>query len=197
MLFHSCLIVGTKYLNLFKETHIMYHYYFKIIPLTLITIVSLMSCGGRKIKPEPLAATIYEDDYSSVGYIDVPFTYQGGVRYIQVKINNCTEFPMIFDTGCSGMAISMLELATLVKHGYITDEDIIGSTSAQIADGSIVEETVVNLRNVKIGEYECADVYASVADNIGAPLLLGNGALKNVQRFQVDDDNQVIRFYLK
>lgn len=169
----------------------------KLTSITFIVLILLVSCSGRKIKPEPLAATIYEDNYSSVGYIDVPFTYQGGVRYIQVKINNCTEFPMIFDTGCSGMAISMLELATLVKHGYITDEDIIGSTSAQIADGSIVEETVVNLRNVKIGEYECADVYATVAKSMAAPLLLGNGALKNVQRFQVDDDNRVIRFYLK
>ncbi len=166
--------------------------------LIIIAIISLQSCGDGKLKPGALS---YGNDGYSYDYynnvIEVPFKQQGGVRIIQVKINDCAEFPMIFDTGCSGMSISILELATLVKHGYITEDDIVGITQAQIADGSIINEAVVNLKKLKIGDYECRNIKASISENEEAPLLLGNGALKNVESFHVDDDARVIRFVLK
>jgi aspartyl protease family protein len=162
-----------------------------------LCVLTISSCGGGKFKPDPLASSqYYEDaDYSSV--IEVPFKRQGGVRTIQVKINDCAEFPMIFDTGCSGMSISILELATLMKNGYISEDDLVGITQAQIADGSVINEAVVNLKKLKIGDYECRNVHASISENVNAPLLLGNGALKDVESFSVDDNAQVIKFYLK
>lgn len=162
-----------------------------------IVLLCLSSCNGRRIKPEPLSSSQYyaESDYDNV--IEVPFKKQGGVRTIQVKINDCAEFPMIFDTGCSGMSISVLELATLMKNGYISEEDLVGVTQAQIADGSVIDEAVVNLKKLKIGDYECHNVHASISENAAAPLLLGNGALKDVKSFVVDDNAQVIRFNLK
>ncbi len=164
--------------------------------LLLITSLVLPSCGGKRINPEPLSIGSYSDDYY-YNAIEVPFKKQGGVRTIQVKINDCAEFPMIFDTGCSGVSISILELATLLKHGYISEDDVIGITQAQIADGSVVEEAVVNLRKLQIGDYVCNNVIATISENGSAPLLLGNGALKNVESFSVDDDSMVIKFYLK
>lgn len=165
--------------------------------LCVFCIAAICSCGGKKAKPDPLASSHYycDSDYGNV--IEVPFKKEGGVRIVQVKINDCAEFPMIFDTGCSGVSISILELATLIKHGYITEDDVVGITQAQIADGTVVEEAVVNLRNLKIGEYECHNVQASISENVEAPLLLGNDALKDVESFKVDEDAQVIRFYLK
>lgn len=167
-----------------------------LVPLLLLTIFMLPSCGGKRIKPEPLSIGTYSNDYYG-NAIEVPFKMQGGVRTIQVKINDCTEFPMIFDTGCSGVSISILELATLIKHGYITEDDVVGITQAQIADGSVVEEAVVNLRKLQIGDYICHNVKATISENGAAPLLLGNGALKNVESFSIDDDYRVIKFYLK
>ena len=168
---------------------------YALIVFNLITF--LPSCNGRKIKPEPLSSSQYyaESDYDDV--IEVPFKKQSGVRTIQVKINDCAEFPMIFDTGCSGMSISVLELATLMKNGYISEDDLVGITQAQIADGSVISEAVVNLKKLKIGDYECRNVHASISENAAAPLLLGNGALKDVKSFSVDDNAQVIKFYLK
>ena len=155
------------------------------------------ACGGGKFKPEPLSSNHnYMDDYHG-RVIEIPFKKQGGVRTVQVIINDCAEFPMIFDTGCSGISISILELATLVKHGYIVEDDLIGITQAQIADGTIVNEAVVNLKKLKIGDYECYNVQAIVSRNEEAPLLLGNGALRDVESFSVDDDNNLIRLYLR
>lgn len=163
----------------------------------LIPFLIFSSCGGGKIKPEPLSSDQnYMDNYHG-RVIEVPFKKHGGVRIIQVKINDCAEFPMVFDTGCSGISISILELATLVKHGYVSEDDLIGITQAQIADGTVVNEAVVNLKKLKIGDYECQNVQAIVSRNEEAPLLLGNGALKDVESFSVDDENNVIRFYLR
>lgn len=170
------------------------------ILLLLVSILfSCFSCGGRKAKPDPLFIDYNYDDetYSYRGAVEIPFKQHGGVRTVQVKINDCAEFPMIFDTGCSGVAISILELGTLIKHGYISEDDVIGMTRAQIADGSIVENAVVNLRKLQIGDYVCYDVEASVSDNEQAPLLLGNGALKDVESFNIDDKRKVISLYLK
>ena len=92
--------------------------------LCLLCIV-ICSCNGRRIKPEPLSSSQLYAEYDYDNVIEVPFKKQGGVRTIQVKINDCAEFPMIFDTGCSGMSISILELATLLKHGYPSTPSII------------------------------------------------------------------------
>lgn len=170
--------------------------FFKLVFLFCI-LPLLTSCGGKKIKPDPLSiiGTPFDEYYGNV--VEVPFRNQGGVRIVQVRINDCTEFPMIFDTGCSGVSISILELATLIKHGYISEDDVIGITQAQIADGRIVEEAVVTLRKLQIGDYVCNNVRASISENGAAPLLLGNGVLKNVESFIVDDDAKVIKLFLK
>ncbi|MCQ2272210.1 MAG: retroviral-like aspartic protease family protein [Bacteroidales bacterium] len=165
--------------------------------LCLFLVIVTCSCGGKKAKPEPLASSSYYGDNDYAKMVEVPFKKQDGVRIIQVKVNDCAEFPMIFDTGCSGMSISILELATLVKHGYITEDDIVGITQAQIADGTVINEAVINLKKLKIGDYVCYNVKASISENEDAPLLLGNGALKDVESFSVDDDACIIRFYLK
>lgn len=165
--------------------------------IAIICAIAICSCGGRKVKPEPLQNSHYyaESEYGNV--VEVPFKKQGGVRIVQVKINDCAEFPMIFDTGCSGVSISVRELATLIKHGYISENDLVGITQAQIADGSVVNEAVVNLRKLQIGDFECRNVHAAISENEGAPLLLGNEALKNVESFSIDDDARIIKFFLK
>lgn len=159
-------------------------------------VLHIVSCGSKKIKPDPLSTSsgYTESNYDNV--IEIPFKKHNGVRTIQVKINDCAEFPMIFDTGCSGMSISILELATLVKHGYVSEDDIVGITQAQIADGTVVNQAVVNLKKLQIGDYVCYNVEASISSNEEAPLLLGNGALKNVKSFDVDDNANIIKFYL-
>ena len=163
--------------------------------LILITCV-LSSCGGKKAKPDPLYSDYSYDDYQT-DVIEVPFKKYGGVRTVQVKINDCAEFPMIFDTGCSGVSMSILELSTLIKHGYISENDVVGMTRAQIADGSVVEQAVVNLKKLQIGDYVCYNIEASISEHEEAPLLLGNGALKEVESFSIDDNAGVIKFYLK
>lgn len=91
----------------------------------------------------------------------MPFKSKDGVKCVQVSVNG-VGLEMIFDTGCSGTLISVAEARYLYDKGKLTNDDIIGVSQSQIADGSIVENMVVNLKEVVInGEICCPNVQAT------------------------------------
>ncbi len=129
--------------------------------------------------------------------VAVPFREEAGVKYVKVSVNGF-GFEMIFDTGCSGTLISVAEANYLYAKGYLTDEDYLGKSKSQIADGSIVENMVFNLKEVIIdGKIRCMDVTATVSANSNAPLLLGNEVLNRAASYTIDNEGSVINFKLK
>ncbi len=166
----------------------------KIICTIAIVTLLFCACGAPKKPNVPFvesSSEFYDED------VVVPFNDYGGVRTIQVKINDCSEFPMIFDTGCSGMTLSVAEVYVLAKQGCITADDIEGYGYSTIADGSIVQNMIINVKQIQIGELICHNVKASVSANEEAPLLLGNGVLNQVESFSTDNLNKTIKFHLK
>jgi predicted aspartyl protease len=130
--------------------------------------------------------------------VSVPFVEQNGVKYIDVTVNGQFTVKMILDSGCSGTLISMAEAEYLYQKGCFTQDDILGSAQSQIADGSIVENMVINLRELVIGgQIRCTNVTATVSANAQAPLLLGNEVLNRAPSYVVDNENKLIRFQLK
>ena len=85
-------------------------------------------------------AASFEDQPGEI--ISVPYEERGNVKYVDVSVNGF-GFQMIFDTGCSGTLISVAEARYLYEKGYLTEDDFLGVTKSQIADGSIVENMVV------------------------------------------------------
>lgn len=129
--------------------------------------------------------------------IVVPFRRQGKVKLVRVRVNGI-PFEMIFDTGCSTTLISVAEANYLYQKGVLSADDVLGFTQSQIADGSIVEDMVVNLRQVIIDDQiECDNVTATVSDNVQAPLLLGNDVLDRLATVTIDNQNDAILFRLK
>ena len=105
---------------------------------------------------------------------------------------------MIFDTGASGVHISLLELQTLLKNGQFSEADCIGTSLSQIADGSIVQNGLIVLRKVALSEdIVLTDIEASVALNQEAPLLLGNNVLDEFASITIDNENNTINFKKK
>lgn len=168
----------------------------KIISLILLLLL-LSACGGSSSKKR--LNIPYVSESSRMGGVEetVPYKDYGGVRTIQVKLNDCSEFPMIFDTGCSGLSLSVIEVYALAKQGCLSGDDIDGYGYSTIADGSIVPNMIINLHTVQIGNLVCKNVKASVSDNEAAPLLLGNGVLDQVESFTTDNENKTITFHLK
>lgn len=168
--------------------------------LLLSLIMVLLSCGGEKKKPiyVDIDETTEESLYAQSGdEIVVPFRNENGVKYVAVKVNG-VGFEMIFDTGCSGALISVAEANYLYQKGKLTQDDILGTAQSKIADGSVVENMVVNLEEVVINDQIlCPNVKATVSANINAPLLLGNEILDRLATIKIDNENETLHFKLK
>ena len=81
----------------------------------------------------------------------------------------------------------------LYSKGLLSQEDVIGALDSQVADGRIVKNMVVNLKEVILGDQLVFhNVQASVSENMQAPLLLGNEVLNRVASYTIDNAQQVI-----
>lgn len=169
--------------------------------LLLIMGMFIISCSTEK-KKRPVYVDLNEESTALTSAVEVPFNEYAGVKIVHVKVNGI-GWNMIFDTGCSGTLLSLSEARYLAEKGLLVQEDILGLSQSQIADGSIVENMMVNLREVQIptkdGSYiKCYNVHATVSNNINAPLLLGNEVLDEVATdYTVDNINKMILFNLK
>ena len=173
----------------------------KRILLLGLCLILICSCGTKKKKKGRVAYVDYESEYVlETETIDIPFRVENGVKYVQAKINGVST-DMVFDTGCSGILISPLEAQQLKKRGLISRDDILGKAASTIADGSIVEDTIINLKTLELSDGNrtivCHNVITQVSSSIDAPVLLGNGVLDRVASFTIDNEECVIKFKLK
>lgn len=169
----------------------------RIISYTLLCLGAVLlvcSCKQKNDKPP------YQLDTPSKPSVSITYEEMGGVKVIPVKLNGVT-LNMIYDTGCSGIHLSLNELQTLCKNGKLSQEDVLGVEYSCIADGSIVENGSINIKEIKIGDGDdCLVLHnkkATVAHNQVAPILLGNEVLDELASVEVDNINKRIIFYKK
>lgn len=166
---------------------------YKFILYFFCVLFCFTSCTNNKKKQKPV---YYATEDLTESVVKVPYTELGGVKTIPVKVNGVT-LDMIYDTGCSGLHLSLTELQVLIKNGALNEDDLLGSTYSTIADGSIVQNGLINVRNIEIGGPDgivLNNVKASVALNQEAPVLLGNGVMDRVAEASVDNINKTINF---
>ncbi|MDO4367979.1 MAG: tetratricopeptide repeat protein [Bacteroidales bacterium] len=123
---------------------------------------------------------------------EVPFTKEGNVCKVKCVINNL-PLHFIFDTGASDVSISSVEATFMLKNDYLSSSDIIGRQNYMTADGNITEGTVINLRDVKLGNKHLNDIKASVVKNQSAPLLLGQSVFSKLGKIEIDNDKKLLR----
>lgn len=164
------------------------------IVFAIVTFISLSSCEKKPSKPP------YNLDQPTKACISISYEEFGGVKAIPVKLNGVT-MNMIYDTGCSGLHISLNELQTLAKNGKVSQDDVLGVSYSTIADGSIVQNGLINIKQIEIGSgdemIKLENVQASVALNQDAPILLGNAVLDELASVEVDNVEKTINFYKK
>lgn len=116
-----------------------------------------------------------------------------GVYYVPCAINGI-NMEFIFDTGASDVVMSLTEALFLYKQGKLTDDDILDDVTFQVADGSISEGVIVNLKTVTIGDKTLRNVKATIVSNMEAPLLLGQSALSRFGILSIDYNRNMITF---
>lgn len=122
---------------------------------------------------------------------NIPFTKNGNMMTIKCTINNL-PLHFIFDTGASVITISDVEANFMLKNGYLRDNDIMGKSQYLIANGSIIDGTILNLRHVNFGGLELENVRATVVHNQKAPLLLGQSVLQKLGKIEIDNKKNML-----
>lgn len=170
---------------------INFNLYFLAIVVLLLSPFSLYSCDNKKQSPPVDLSKI-----DSSKEVRIPFTEKGGIKTIPVKLNGL-EVEMVYDSGCSGMQLSSLEIASLYKNGKFTEGDVRGAALSQIADGSVVQNVVINIREVEIGGsngFVLKNVEATMAENPEAPVMIGNSVFDKVASVEIDNIRKCIVF---
>lgn len=116
---------------------------------------------------------------------------ENGVYTIPCEVNGL-RLRFIFDTGASNVSISKTEASFMLKNGYLNEEDFLGSQKVQIANGSIEDNFVVNIRELKVGCKTINNIKASISSSINAPLLLGQSAISELGGWRVDKNYLII-----
>ncbi|WP_461077578.1 retropepsin-like aspartic protease family protein [Spirosoma flavus] len=127
------------------------------------------------------------------GPTEVAMEKENGVYKIPVEINGL-PLKFILDTGASLISISATEAEFMFKQGVITDDDIIGKSKFQDANGDISPGAIIRLKSVRIGDRVLENVSANVVSSAKAPLLLGQSALSKFGKISVDYRRNVVTF---
>ena len=133
---------------------------------------------------------VVEPDHASVS--EVPFTKENGVCKVKCSVNGL-PLHFIFDTGASDVTISMVEATFMMKNGYLSGNDVVGSQRYMDANGDVTVGTVINLKNVNFGGLDLNNVKASVVRNQKAPLLLGQSVLGRLGKIEIDNSKNVLK----
>jgi len=116
---------------------------------------------------------------------------EGGVYTLPCEVNGL-KLRFVLDTGASSVCISLTEAMFMLKNDYISKDDFVGSSKSQIADGTIINNTRIILREIKIGKLKLENVEAVVLHELQAPLLLGQSVIQRLGTIQLKGDELVI-----
>ncbi|MBK5286230.1 MAG: retroviral-like aspartic protease family protein [Bacteroidia bacterium] len=110
---------------------------------------------------------------------------ESGVYSIPCVVNGL-KLRFIFDTGATNVTISLTEAIFMIKNDYLNENDILGTSYAQIANGDITENTKIILRKVEFAGLTLYNVKASVVHELAAPLLFGQSAISKLGTIQIN-----------
>lgn len=131
-------------------------------------------------------------DANDASVAEIPFTKENGIYKVKCKINGL-PLHFVFDTGASDVTISMVEATFMMKNGYLSGNDVIGSQRYMDANGDVNVGTIINLKDVDFGGQSLNNVRASVVRNQKAPLLLGQSVLGRLGKIEIDNSKSVIK----
>ena len=115
-----------------------------------------------------------------------------GVYKVPCEVNGL-NVKMVFDTGAAAVSISENLAEMMLENGYLSSDDFGSKAKAITADGRIVDNTLVNLRTVKIGDIKLTDVSAVVIGGQRVPLLFGQSAIQKLGEVSIKGDKLYIK----
>ena len=147
--------------------------------------------GQKKVTSMSVRPSAVTDDMVA-DISEIPFEKENGVCKVKCKINGL-PLHFVFDTGASDVTLSMVEATFMMKNGYLSGKDVVGSQRYMDANGDVSVGTIINIRDVDLGGHSLKNVRASVVRNQKAPLLLGQSVLGRLGRIEIDNSRKVLK----
>lgn len=139
-------------------------------------LLALTSCGSQQVyRPSNFPISTNVDKYSFA----IPYTDKNGSIIVRIRLNGGPQFEGTWDSGCSvPLKISMLEAASLVKDGTLSESDFRQSLPVTVANGQTSEYNVYMLKLIsftddKGEEHTLSNIPAVIDDNAGTGILIG------------------------
>ncbi len=168
----------------------------KKVLLVLLVACLLVGCNDKKKKRYDPYKYNPTEQTNTKGF-DVSFEQENGVRTIMVNLNGVTGVKAIFDSGCSSMLISKLELQQLIKQGTVSESDL-SSGYFTNADGETKQYPQVRLQVSLVdnnGKEHVTSVDAAVVDDLNASALVGNAVFASLSNLiTIDDSKNILHF---
>jgi predicted aspartyl protease len=117
-----------------------------------------------------------------------------GTFVIDLKFGGITK-PFILDTGASETTISNVLEKELIYEGLITKNDYLPDGLYKIADGSIISQRRLLLKQLSVNQFIVKKLVVSVG-NENSPLLLGKNFLDHFKSWTIDNNEKSIKFSL-
>ncbi|PJB59203.1 MAG: hypothetical protein CO098_04580, partial [Bacteroidetes bacterium CG_4_9_14_3_um_filter_41_19] len=113
----------------------------------------------------------------------VLFTEQGGTgTYLSTCIINGYNESFAFDKGADPM-ISLNKAMDLLKWGAISKENFEGDPEKVLANNTIADRAVINIKEITIGNVTVNDVQLKVTYKLNYGLVFGDGLMKQFGKY--------------
>ena len=116
---------------------------------------------------------------------------EAGVYKVPCTVNG-VKMKFILDTGAASVSMSQSMAQFLLDGEYLSSSDFTGSGKSVLADGSVVNHAIVNLRDIEIAGMHIYNIEATVIEGQNAPLLLGQTAISELGRVTIDGNRLMI-----
>lgn len=122
---------------------------------------------------------------------EIPLGTSGGIFTVPVQVNRAVSAEFLVDPGAGVVVIPLSMLRLLARNGTVTQSEIIGVGTAELADSSLHPTATVRLRELRIGNTVVRDVIAAVSPALSQPLL-GQSFFRRFAYVTFDNRRQVL-----
>ncbi len=154
------------------------------------TPASWTPCGGDPAAGRPSAKALQD---AALARATEKFQRMGGVFVLPATINGTSTAYFIVDSGASNVQIPEELAEEMKRNGTLTEADSLGQRRFTLADGSGLQQRIVRLRSIKIGERTMENVMASVSPP-RSRALLGQSFLRRLSSWKIDNVRNSIEF---
>ena len=120
----------------------------------------------------------------------IKLSEQNGTYGILVNFDNISK-SFILDTGASETTISSTLEEQLISNGLITKNDYLPDGLYKIADGSIISQRRILVKQLSVSQYSVKNIVVSVG-NMNSPLLLGKNFLDKFKSWSINNEAKIL-----